>query len=84
MSIRDTYVAKMKLQLEELNATLNEMEAKEEAHDKYRAKMSELRQHSQLAGDKLDELEAAGEDSRDELIAETKNARSIYPFFSSP
>lgn len=82
MSIRGTYIARMKLQLEELNATLSEMEAKENERNKYKAEMSKLRQHSQRAGDKLDELMAAGEDVPGMPATPKENVRSIYPFFS--
>ncbi|MER2504356.1 MAG: hypothetical protein ABTQ24_00535 [Azonexus sp.] len=67
MSKRDEYVAKMKLQLDELNAKMDELEAKakaakEEARDKYKEEMGKLRHQSQLAVAKLDELKASGED----------------------
>lgn len=80
MSNRGAYIEKMKLQLAELNAAMDELEAKAQeaeadARDKYKAETSKLRQQSQLAIDKLDELKAAGEDSRENRVAETGEVR---------
>ena len=80
MKNRDQYIAKMKLQLDELNAAMNQLEAKaqeakHDARDKYKAEMAKLRQQSQLAFDKLDELKAAGEDSWENLAAGTEKVR---------
>jgi ATP/maltotriose-dependent transcriptional regulator MalT len=83
MSNRDMYFAKMKLQLDEWNAALNELEAeaqkaKEEMRGRYKAEMSELRQQSQLAIDKLDELKAASEESWESLVAGTEKVRDAF------
>jgi hypothetical protein len=68
MSKRDDYIEKMKLQLDEVNAKMGELEAKAkeakaDARAKYADEMAKLREQSQLALTKLDELKAAGEDS---------------------
>jgi hypothetical protein len=83
MSNRAAYIAKMKLQLDEWNTAMTELEvkarkAKEDVRDKYTAEMSKLRQQSQLAKDKLDELKAAGEDSWESLVAGTEKVRDAF------
>jgi hypothetical protein len=83
MSNRDTYISKMKLQLDEWNAALDELEAKareakEDARDRYTIEMSKLRQQSQLAIDKLDELKAASEESWESLVAGTEKVRDAF------
>ena len=80
MTTRDEYIAKMKLQLVELNAAMNELEssaqeAKQDAREKYKAEMEKLRQQSQLAFDKLDDLKAVSEDSWENLVAGTEKVR---------
>lgn len=80
---RDEYVAKMKLQLDELNAKMDKLEAKasearEDARAKYKEEMSKLRQQSKLAKGKLDELKAAGEDSWDVMVAEMEKLRDAF------
>jgi len=80
---RDAYVARMKRQLDELNAKLDELEAKakeakEDARDKYKEEMSKLRHQSKLAVGKLDELKAAGEDKWDAMVAEMDKIRDAF------
>ena len=80
---RDEYVAKMKLQLDELNAKMDKLEAKaqeakEDARAKYKEEMSKLRQQSKLAKGKLDELKAAGEDGWDAMVAEMEKVRDAF------
>ncbi len=83
MSKRDVYVAKMKLQLDELNARMGELEAKakeakEDARDKYNEDLGKLRHKSQLAVAKLDELKASGEDKWEAMVAETEKIRDAF------
>lgn len=83
MSNRDAYIAKMKLQLDELNAAMNDLEtkareAKADAREKYKAEMTKLRHQSQLALDKLDELMSASEDSWENLVAGTEKVRDAF------
>jgi len=83
MSKRDAYVAKMKLQLDELNAKMAELEvkakeAKEDAHDKYNEELGKLRHQSKLAVAKLDELKASGEDKWEAMVAETEKIRDAF------
>ena len=75
MSKRDEYVAKMKQQLDDLNAQIGDLEAKakagqEELHKEYDEQLAKLKQQSQVALQKLNELKGAGEEKWDELIAE--------------
>lgn len=83
MSKRDAYVAKMKLQLDELNAKMGELEAKakeakEDARDKYNEELGKLRHQSKLAVAKLDELKASGEDKWEAMVAETEKIRDAF------
>ncbi len=83
MSKRDAYVAKMKLQLDELNAKMAELEAKakeakEDARDKYNEELGKLRHQSKLAVAKLDELKASGEDKWEAMVAETEKIRDAF------
>jgi len=80
---RDEYVKKMKLQLDELNATMAKLEAKaqeakEDARDKYKEEMRKLRHQSKLAAAKLDQLQAAGEDTWETMVAETEKVRDAF------
>lgn len=83
MTKRDVYVAKMKLQLDELNVKIGELEAKaheakEDARAKYKDEMSKLRNQSRLAVAKLDELKAAGEDTWETMVGETEKVRDAF------
>jgi predicted nucleic acid-binding Zn-ribbon protein len=83
MSQRDEYVAKMKLQLDELNAKMHTLEAKaheakDDARAKYEAEIGKLRQQSRLAKDKLEALKAAGEDTWDAMVAEMEKVRDAF------
>lgn len=83
MSKRDEYIEKMKLQLDEVNARMNELQAKaqaakQDARDTYEAEMAKLRQQSQLALAKLDELRAAGEDTWETMVAEMEKIRDAF------
>ena len=66
MSKRSIYIAKMKIQLDELNDNMNKLDAKalevkEDARDMYREEVRKLRHESKLALAKLDELGATTE-----------------------
>ena len=83
MSKRDAYVAKMKLQLDELNAKMAVLEAKAkeakaDARDKYNEELGKLRHQSKLAVAKLDELKASGEDKWEAMVAETEKIRDAF------
>lgn len=83
MSIRDEYIAKMKLQLDELDAKMDKLEAKaaqakEDARAKYKEEMAKLRQQSRAAKGKLEEIKAAGEDKWEALVTETEKIRDAF------
>ena len=83
MSKRDAYIAKMKLQLDELDAKMNALEARAEdakdtAHEKYVEEMAKLRRQSTLAKAKFDDLVDAGEDKWDNMVAEMDKIRDAF------
>lgn len=83
MSKRDEYIAKMKIQLDELDAKIDKVEAKateakEDARAKYREEMTKLREQSKLAKGKLVELKAAGEDKWEAMVTEMEKIRDAF------
>ncbi len=83
MSKREEYTAKVKHQLDELNAKIDELEAKTQeakadARDAYKAEMAKLRHQSKLALTKYEELKAAGEDSWDKMVAEMEKISDAF------
>lgn len=83
MSTRDIYIAKMKLQLDQMNASMHELEvkallAKEEAREKYKLELLKLREQSAQANSKLDEIQAASVDSWEALVAHTEKVRDAF------
>ncbi|MFZ2294275.1 MAG: hypothetical protein WB542_02120 [Polaromonas sp.] len=83
MPNRDEYIAKMKLQLDELDAKMDKLEAKateakEDARAKYREEIAKLRQQSKLAKGKLEELKASGEDKWEAMVTEMEKIRDAF------
>ena len=83
MSTRDKYIAIMKSQLDDLNASMGEMEAqakiaKEDVRIKCNAEMIKLRDQSQLVMEKFEELKIAGDGSWAKLVAETEKVRDAF------
>jgi predicted nucleic acid-binding Zn-ribbon protein len=83
MTSRETYVAKMKLQLDELNSKMTEMEgkaklARAEARDAYRAELDKLHDRSKQALVKLDEMGKAGEATWDAMVVEMDKVRDAF------
>lgn len=83
MTTRETYIAKMKLQLDELDTKMNQLEAKAsdaraDAVEKYQLEMAKLRQQSKLAKTRLNELKDAGEDKWDAVVAEMEKVRDAF------
>lgn len=83
MPNRDEYIAKMKLQLDELDAKMDKLEAKateakEDARAKYREEVAKLRQQSKLAKGKLEELKASGEDKWEAMVTEMEKIRDAF------
>jgi hypothetical protein len=80
---RDAYVEKMKKQLDQLNAKMSELEnnaqkAKVDARAKYKEEMSKLSKQSKLAVAKLEEIQAAGEDKWESMVAEMEKVRDAF------
>ena len=80
---REEYTAKMKLQLDELNAKMDMLEAKTkearaDARAKYKAEVSKLRHNSELAVAKLNEITAAGEDNWEKMVVEMEKVRDAF------
>lgn len=83
MSRQNAYIAKMKLQLDELNVKMNELdaraqEAKADVRDKYREEMKKLRHQSKLAVAKLEEIKLAGESTWEAMVAEMEKMRDAF------
>ncbi|MCV2358648.1 MULTISPECIES: sll1863 family stress response protein [Roseateles] len=83
MNTRDTYVQKMKNQLDALNAKMDAVDAKakdakDEARAKYREEVASLRAQSKAAAAKLEDLKAAGEDRWDALVADMDKMRDAF------
>ena len=83
MKNKDTYIAKMKLQLDELDVKMSALEikandAKDAAHDKYVEEMAKLRHQSKLAKAKFDDLAGAGEDKWDNMVVEMEKVRDAF------
>lgn len=73
----------MKTGLDGMNAKMDVLgarvkDARDDAQDKYREEMKNLRHQSKMAVAKLDELKAAGEDSWDRVIKEMEKTRDAF------
>lgn len=83
MTKQDMYIAKMKLQLDELNTDLKALElkakeAKQDLKEKYDEEMSKVREQSKLASAKLEEMTTAAEGSWDKLVDEMEKVRHAF------
>ncbi len=83
MSTHATYIAAMKRQVDDLNAQMTALEikakeAKEDARAKYKQEMANLRQQSDLAVPKFDELEASCESAWDAMVAKMEKLRDAW------
>ena len=83
MTTRDEYIEKMKRQLDDLNAQLDELEAKARAGQKqviedYEQQVARLRELSGAAQAKLNALREAGESRWDELVAEGEKVHKAF------
>ncbi len=83
MSNKDVYIAKMKLQLDELDAQMSILEAraeeaKEDARAKYQEEMAKLREQSKLAQGKLDGMKSATAEAWDATVAEMEKYRDAF------
>lgn len=83
MSKKDEYVAKMKLQLDELNAEMQQLsdkakEARQEVRAAYQQEMAKVRHQSDLAKARMEDLKLAGEDKWDAMVAEMEKVRDAF------
>ncbi len=83
MTRRDEYIQKMKSQLDALNATMGEIEAKakdakEEARARYKEEAAKLRIQSKAAASKLEDLKSAGEDRWEAMVTEMDKMRDAF------
>ena len=92
MNKRDEYVAKVKAQLDDMNAQLDVLaakskSAKKEMQDKYKQEMADLRAQSSQVRSKLDEMKDAGEDVWENMVAEVEKIgdalKHSYNYFKS-
>lgn len=72
MSLKDEYIAKLKAQLDEWSAEIDELEvkahlAKADAKDKYQEQLAVLKTKRDEAKSKVNELQGAAEDAWEEL-----------------
>lgn len=80
MTPRDQYVARMKLQLDELNRELAQLvergyAAKDEVQMRFEIKVAGLRADSNAARAQLDQVRTAGEDGWPMLVSEMERRR---------
>jgi len=83
MSKRDEYTAKIKTQLDDLNAKMDDLsakskDAKAEAREAYNAEMTKLRHQSKLAVAKYEEIKQAGEDGWDNMVEEMDKIKDAF------
>ena len=83
MTKKSIYIEKMKTQLDELNASMNKLDAKTEeakadARDLYREEMRKLRHQSKLAVAKLDDIKLASEESWEAMVTEMEKVRDAF------
>ena len=83
MSKRDKFVARMKLQLDEVKEDLHKLEsaignAQAGVRDKYRKSIEELREKRLVVETKLDEIEHSGEEAWEDLKDETERAWTAF------
>lgn len=83
MTTRTDYIEKIKRQLDELNATMTQLEAraqdaKDDARATYHEEMAKLRQQSQLALAKLEEIKTSTEEGWEKVATEMDKVRDAF------
>lgn len=78
MSLKDTYIEKLKVQLDEWSADIDALEARGEQVDtelrsKYQDKIEELRYQKTLAQGRITELQEAAEEAWEEIKNGSEN-----------
>jgi predicted nucleic acid-binding Zn-ribbon protein len=92
MSERDTYIARMKSQLDDINAGISDLEkmadtAKGDAKKRYEQELDKLRKQSDEFRSKLDKLKNASEDQWEKMKGEVEKVsddfKHAYNYFKS-
>lgn len=83
MKSRDAYVKQMKSSLDKLNANMKVLEdraegAKKDARKQYEEQLAKMRAQSKSAIAKLDELQAAGADTWENMVTEVEKIRDAF------
>jgi hypothetical protein len=81
MSLREEYIAKMKIHLDEMEVHLAQLELKARSvetslREKYEVELTHLRFQSQQAMKKFDELKASSADTWDGMVAEADKIKA--------
>jgi methyl-accepting chemotaxis protein len=71
MTKKSIYIEKMKTQLDELNASMNTLDAKAE-------EARELRHQSKIAASKLDDMKTATEETWETMVSEMEKVRDAF------
>lgn len=83
MTQKSVYIEKMKTQLDELNASMNKLDAKtqqvkDDARAMYQDEMRKLRHQSKLAVAKLDDMKTASEETWETMVGEMEKVRDAF------
>lgn len=83
MTTRKEYMATFKLQLDDMNNSISEYEARAQQAESaskilWQDSLFKLRQQFNLTHDKFDELKAAGEHSWNQYVTETEKVRDVF------
>jgi sRNA-binding protein len=83
MTKRETYIGKMKAELDLLDAKMSHVEtqaaeARADIREKYQEEMAKLREQSRLAGVKLAEIRSSSEDNWEKMKAEMEKVRDAF------
>jgi ribose 1,5-bisphosphokinase PhnN len=82
-TVREDYTAKVKLQLDELNASVDVLEArlheaKAEVRASYRSELAKLRHQSEMVSTQLAQIRTSGETSWDKMVQEMDKVRDAF------
>jgi alkylated DNA nucleotide flippase Atl1 len=82
-TVREDYAAKVKLQLDELNAAVDVLdvrmhEAKAEVRASYRAELAKLRHQSEQVGTQLAQISTSGETPWSRMVQDMDKMRDAF------
>jgi Ribonuclease G/E len=82
-TVREDYTAKVKLQLDELNASVDGLEArmheaKAELRASYRSELARLRYQSDMVSTQLAEIKTSGEASWEKMVRDMDKLRDAF------